>query len=237
MKKIRMLALIACGIAASASIASTGTSESKPQSWDAFWRAHNVNPPPPRNFMGSLPANLKVLNMTNGAIDDAAARRWAEAALRRGQADRWAECNLRLDLVNSGVLGPPGLNGTGQFVENELANGTKSLSCNPSADVEKIAVIHVTEDMRRKHPDAHLTPYVIVFMSRVNGSVGTRTRSDGSQESLPTRLKKGEMAWQLDIGQIRDNPAIGQLWYQANGFGCRADGSTPLDDICALVKP
>lgn len=237
MNKLRVFALIAVGIAVAATNASTGISDAKPQSWDEFWLARKVDPPPPRNFLGTPPANLQVLNLTNGAIDDAAARRWAKAAWRRGQGDGWAACHLRLDVVNAGVLGPPGLNGTDQFVESELANGTKSLSCDPTADVEKIAVIAVTEEMKRKHAGMHLTPYVIVNMSRINGSVGTRTLSDGRRETVPARLKKGEPIWQLDTGQIRENPAVGQLWYQANGFNCRADGSTPLDDICGLVKP
>jgi hypothetical protein len=238
MKRIpRILASLAISCAAAAALASTASSGARSQTWDEFWLAHHVEPSPPKGFLGTPPRDLQVLNLTNGAIDDATARRWAGAAWRRGQGDRWAECNLRMDLINSGVLGPPGLNGTDQFVKAELAMGTKSLTCNPGADAVKVAVIAVTDEMKSKHAAARLTPYVIVSMSRINGSTGTRTRADGSRETVSTRRKKGELIWQLDTGQVRDSPVIGRLWYQANGFSCRPDGSTPLDDICGLVKP
>jgi hypothetical protein len=232
----RILASLAISCAAATALATTVSSDARNQTWDEFWLAHHVQPSPPKGFLGTPPRDFQVLNLTSGAIDDATARRWAGANWRRGQGDRWAGCNLRLDLINSGILGPPGLNGTGQFVEAELANGTKSVSCNPNADTVKLAVIAVTDEMKRRHAAAHLTPYVIVGIARINGTTVTRIRADGTRETVPTRLKKGEFIWQLDTGQIRDHPVIGQLWYQANGFSCRADGSTPLDDICGLVK-
>jgi hypothetical protein len=233
----RILVSLVMSCAAAAALASTASSGARSQTWDEFWLAHHVEPSPPKGFLGTPPRDLKVLNLTNGAIDDATARRWAQASWRRGQGDRWAECNLRMDVVNAGILGPPGLNGTDEFVKAELAKGTKSLSCNSGADAVKMAVIAVTDEMKKKHAAARLTPYVVVRMSRVNGNTGTRILADGTRETMPTRRKEGELMWQLDTGQIRDSPVIGQLWYQANGFSCRADGSTPLDDICGLVKP
>jgi hypothetical protein len=234
MSKHRVLMSSLISLLTAATLASTAT---RSPSWDQFWHAHSVDPPPPRDFMGSAPAVLNVLNLTNASISDATARRWVEADFRRGQGDLWAACHLRLDIVNAGVLGPPGLHGTDQFVSAELAKGTVALSCAPGFTIEKMAVVAVSEEMKRKHAGAGLTDFVIVTLFRSNGVVGTRTLADGRKESLPSRRKQGDLSWQLDAGEFRENATIGPLWYQAMGWSCGVTEPGTLDDICGLVRP
>jgi len=180
---------------------------------------------------------FQVLNLTNGAISDGAAKSWAEANRRRGRGDVWAECHLRDDLVNAGVLGPPGLNGTDGFISAERSRGTVALTCEPRFTVDKVAVIAVSDAMKRAHPDAELTNFVIVSQSRANGDAWTRTLGDGRKEQLPVRSRKGELRWQLDTGEFRSNEVVGPLWYQANGWSCGITRPGTLDDICRLVQP
>jgi hypothetical protein len=226
---------VVISMASAAAIASTAASES--QTWGKFWIAHRVDPPPPRDFMESKASPLKVLNLTNGLISDQTAQRWAEANRRRGRGDQWAACHLRLDLVNAGILGPPGLHGTDQGILAERAKGAVALSCEPRFTIEKVAVIAISKDMKRRHTDMDLTDFVIVNMFRANGVVAMRTLSDGRKEGLPARRKKGDVSWQLDTGEFRDDAVIGPLWYQAAGWSCGASNPGTLDDICGLVKP
>jgi hypothetical protein len=231
-----MLAIISWASATViASVASTGGKAG--QAWDEFWRKHGVVPSPPEGFLGTPPADLKVVNLTNGKLTDQAARRWARADWRRGRGDSWSVCHLRMDLVDAGVLGTPGLSGNSAFVVRERTTGTTSLSCPPLATLEKIGVIAVTHEMLRKHPDSGLTEYVIVSLSRGNGAVWTRNLPNGRQETIETHAKPGVLAWQLDTGEFHDDPVIGPVWYQAIGWSCGNSRPGTLDDICGLVQP
>jgi hypothetical protein len=236
MNKHRVIALIFMSLTAAVTLASTASTAAKSQPWNEFWRAHHVDPPPPRNFMEAAPSKIQVLNLTSGAITDQTARSWAAADRRRGRGDAWAECHLRLDLVNAGILGPPGLSGTDQYVLMELNKGAVAFSCAPAYDIEKMAVVAVSKEMKQKHSSAGLTDFVIVIMSRANGVVGTRKFSDGREETLPSH-RKGDLIWQLDTGEFRNNAVIGPIWYQAMGWSCGVTRPGTLDDICRLVQP
>jgi hypothetical protein len=204
--------------------------------WDGFWRARSVSPAPPRTMLddgGQLP---EIFNLTHGLIDDDVARRWILADIRRGNADAWAAHHLRLDVVNAGVLGPPGLNGSDRSIVAEKAAGSVEISCTASTIVAA-GVIDVSKAVQQQIAWAELTDFVIVQVFRASGVPCKRTRSDGTTDDLPTRRRAGDLLWQLDTGAFRDDPIIGPVWYQARGWACAMDGSGELDEICALVRP
>jgi hypothetical protein len=217
--------------------AACGSSAKSGQDWDGFWRARGVDPAPPRDFIEIAQPHPEILNLTNGAISDTVARQWAMADLKRGHGDRWATCHLRLDIVNSGVLGTPGLSGSDEGIEQERARGAVALACEPRFVVERIAVVAVSKKIQISDPQAGLTNFVIVMMSRANGRIGVRTMSNGRKEDLQTRHTAGDLIWQLDTGNFRDDPVVGPLWYQAKGWSCRVDGFGTINKICSLVRP
>lgn len=206
--------------------------------WASFWRAHHVSPAPPRDVFDPVPPEVKVLNLTNGQIADDIARRWVLANIRRSNADTWAMRHLRMDIVDAGVLGPPGLNGTGKGILAERAKGTVELVISDRAFPVVTAVIAVPPDLKQEDASAGLTDFVIVKVFRATGRPnGERVRSDGSREPLHSRRLVGELVWQLDTGEFRDDPVIGPIWYQAKGWGCIPGKVKAVPRLCAMVQP
>jgi hypothetical protein len=216
------------------------------QTWDSFWRARGVSPAPPQDFLELPPGPPpRILNLTDGAITDDTALRWSIAYLRRESGDAWAYRHMRLDIVNAGVLGPPGLNGTANGIEAELARGTVEIEhrSSPGA-VVAIAVIAVPVDIKRRDElqqggtaSVGLTDFVLVNVFTASGLPGDRILADGTREPLPAIGQAGALAWQLNTGEFRDDPVVGPLWYQARGWNCSPRGSSDLARLCALVQP
>lgn len=205
--------------------------------WDEFWRARSVSPPPPKDFLeyeGPLP---EMLNLTHGLLTDETVRKWIVADLRRGKGDGWAGNHLRRDLVNADVLGPPGLNGSERGIASEMNAGAVELRCKSSFPVVAAGVISVSKETQRRIAWARLSDFVIVQVTQSTGESCSRVMLDGTVEKLPVRGQRGELHWQLDTGELREDPVVGPLWYQANGWSCKMDGTGMLDEICGLVRP
>lgn len=178
--------------------------------WSAFWQARDVTPPPPLTVFDPVPtpAQLVVRNLTRGAIDDATASRWMLGDIRRDNADAWAKRHLRLDVANAGVLGPPGLNGTGREIVELQAKGVGQAD-GPSPLPVVAAVVAIPREARRAmHSD-----YAIVLAFQIDGA----------------------LRWGLDVGVYREDPIIGGIWYQVRRWSCRPAGSSTIDHLCAQV--
>jgi hypothetical protein len=184
--------------------------------------------------VGAAPA--RVLNLTGGALPDETVRKWIVADARRGTGDAWAADHMRLDIVNAGVLGPPGLNGTELSIARDQAAGIVEVRCPPQPTLAA-GVILVQKDTQREIPWAGLTDFVIVQVFQSTGEPCTHILSNGTSEIRPPRRKRGELRWQLDTGEFHDDPVVGPLWYQARGWTCAMDGRGMLDGICGLVQP
>jgi hypothetical protein len=194
-----------------------------------------VSPAPPKDMMDDGVQPDEILNLTHGLLADDVVRKWIMADVRRGRGDAWAMRNMRLDIVNAGVLGPPGLNGTDRGIATEMTKGTVALNCD-SSPIAAAGVIDVPKELQQRLAWAHLTDFVIVLVYRPRGIPCSRTLSDGSKEEMPLRRRRGQLTWQLDTGEFRDNAAIGPIWYQARGWSCPMDLSSELDEICAHVR-
>ena len=181
--------------------------------WESYWRDHGVSPAPPPTFLD--PPNLRVprvLNLTNGALTDEVARKWVLADLRRTEGDAFAFGHNRADIVNSNVLGPPGLNAAPIRQQPDLG-ATVTSAVTPS--VIAAAIVSVPADVQHKHQHAVLTDFVIVLVVRRAGS--------------------DELVYQLDTGDFRDNSVVGPLWFQLRGWKCKDPPRSMPDEICARV--
>jgi len=214
----------------------SGGDQRTSRDWDDFWRAHSVSPPPPKSFLEYDVEPAEILNLTHGLLGDDVVRKWILADVRRGKGDAWAANHLRIDIVNAGVLGPPGLNGTDRSIATERSKGTLAVTCK-SGTIAAAGVVSVPKEQQQQKSWAELTAFVIVQVFRASGEPCVRTLSDGTTEALPVRRRRDELSWQLDSGEFRDDPVIGPLWYQARGWSCRMDGTGDLDEICSLVQP
>jgi hypothetical protein len=235
---LTLIVLTSLGCAASRSASKpVAVAEVAPTGWDQYWRAHHVSPPPPPGFLDEVGPLPRILNRTDGAMDDETVRHWVAADLRRGRGDGWAARHLRLDAVNADVFGPPGLNGTEAGVKRELAAGAAEIVCSTAGDVAAAAVIAVPRAVQKRAPDARLTDFVIVLMFESAGRACERVMHDGRREPIKARHAAGDLSWQLDAGEFRQDPVVGPLWYQSMGWSCSPDSDTLLGQLCGVLQP
>lgn len=207
-----------------------------PPTWNEYWHARGVNPPPPRDFLEGMFGGT-IQNLTGGKLSDATVRKWVLADQRRGRGDQWGGEHLRLDVVNAGVFGPAGLNGTDQYVERELARGVERVENDGAAEIVTAAVISVPKTLVAENRGVGLTEYVIVLVFRATGKGGLRVFRDGRTEQVPPPKKTGELWWQLDTGAFIADPTVGPLWYQLRGWTCVPNDGSVTGKLCGLVKP
>jgi hypothetical protein len=205
--------------------------------WSEFWRQHGVDSPPPPDFLEGKYSG-KILNLTGGKLSDAVARAWILADLRRSRGDDWATSHLRLDLANANVFGPPGLNGSGEGIEQLLARGAVRVDGHGGEEIVAAAVISVADHLPANNPaddSGEFGKFVIVLMYRPNPIDGVF--ADGHTERLRPQALPGELHWQLDTGSFREDPTVGPLWYQAQGWSCAPEDGSTAGMFCALVEP
>jgi hypothetical protein len=206
--------------------------------WDEFWRSHGVSPAPPPDAFAPPPSDIEVRNLTDGKISDETARRWVLADIRRGNADTWALLNLRKDIADAGVLGPPGLNGTAASIIAQRAKWAVRLEVvgTPSRPFFA-AVIAVPPEQQQEERSGRLTSFVIVLVRQSTSARIERVLTDGTREAVGESDQEGAWNWQLDAGEFRDDPIVGPLWYQAMGWTCHTEGENVLSRLCALATP
>jgi hypothetical protein len=206
--------------------------------WRAFWSARGVSPAPPEDFLDAPVQPLpQIVNATAGRLDDETAKKWVVADLRRGRGDAWASMHLRLDIANAGVLGPVGFNGTDEGITSSLAKGVVQIACPPALSrTAAAAVVAVPQELRMGAPRLGLTPFVIVFRYEHGDGACEQLFGDGHREALPQRRSPGVPSWQLDTGSLRDDPVVGALWYQADGYSCDPAEDSPIGALCGVVE-
>jgi hypothetical protein len=226
-----MLAALICMAAAASGLK---PASDKPSSWDAYWTSVGVDPPPPRDFL-NVNYDGRIDNLTEGRLTDETVRKWVLADLRRGQGDGYAAMNLREDIANADVFGPPGLNGTDRGIRALREKGVERIEEPTMPDIIAAAVIWIPQPMQAEQRAAGLTDYVIVFLYRSKAGKTTMIYRDGRREVMEDK-SEGVLAWQLDTGHFFEHPTLGPLWYQKNGWSCGPD-DTLLGKLCGRVKP
>jgi hypothetical protein len=206
----------------------------RPLGWQSFWSSVGVNPPPPRNFL-DVKYTGRIDNLTDGKLSDATVRRWVLADLRRAKGDLHAGFQLRDDMANANVFGPPGLNGTGAGIQAARAKGVHHIEGATLVNVVAAAVIAVPKKTQAESPRSAFTDFVIVLMYRQSPNATTLVYRDGRREEIG-RKNDGTLYWQLDTGRFYEHPVLGPLWYQENGWSCVPDDSA-VGKLCGLVRP
>ena len=202
--------------------------------WDAFWKSVKVSPAPPRDFIEGR-SLARVQNLTVGRISDETARTWVLADLRRGLGDTWASYNLRRDVADADVFGPPGLISTSAGIDQMRAKGIVRIIA-PDLDWVAGGVMWVSPQVLKEHPEARLTEYVIVLAYRRPVGKGTTFYKDGRVE-VATNPVASEVRYQIDSGRFYVHPTLGPLWYQTKGWTCLPNDGTVVGEICGRLKP
>lgn len=202
--------------------------------WDAFWKSVKVSPAPPRDFIDGRKL-AKIQNLTVGRIPDDTARTWVLADLRRVLGDTWASSNLRRDVADADVFGPPGLISTSAGIDKMRAAGIVRIVA-PDLDWFAGGVVWVSPSTQKEHPEARLTDYVIVLAYRRPVGKATTFYKDGRVE-VETNPTVSEVLFEIDCGHFYVHPTLGPLWYQTKGWSCRPNDGTVVGEICGRLKP
>jgi hypothetical protein len=187
----------------------------------AVWSRRGVTPAPPAGFLDAYAALPLPVAATNAP--DAAA--YVRAAVRELSGDTYATDHLRLDLVDSGVLGVTGLAGDDTSIiqaENAgLASTDTTLRAVLAAAVLKLSPAQAKD----------LDDYVVVLRLQYGPTVGTYT--DGTSKTLPA----GAPVSQAVAGHLVTSPLLGTYLYVTSATDCTSavKGSASAQ-ACALLS-
>src|SRR3954471_16653788 len=158
--------------------------------WQSFWASVNVSPPPPRDFLDGdrVP---RIRNLTDGHLSDETVKAWVDADLRRGRGDSYAAINLRRDIADAGVFGPPGLNGTSGGIDVMRARGAVRIEGAEDTDYLAAGVIWIPPPQRKQ-----FTEYVIVLVFRAHPHQQLVLKN-GMTVAMPQSADPDAVHWQL----------------------------------------
>lgn len=186
-----------------------------------FWSRRGVVPSPPPGFLDNNAA--LPLPAAGGSVP--AARRYVQAALRELSGETYAVDHLRLDIVESGVLGPPGLSGDDRSVIQARNAGLTATTTSLTA-VQAASVVALSAADARG-----LDAYVVVLRLAYGPFVGTY--AGGASRTLPPTPPQTQAL----IGHLVANRLLGTYLYVTRAVDCAsaAKGSVTAK-ACATLR-
>lgn len=170
----------------------------------AFWSRRRVAPPPPATFLDAY--SSIALPVPKGTV--AGATSYERAALRQLSGETYALDHLRLDLVDSGVLGTSGLSGDDTSIIQArnagLVGTTTTLESVLAASVVRLTGAQATG----------LDADVVVLKLQYGPLLGTF--SDGTRKTLPASAPQTEAL----VGHLVDSPLLGMYFSVTTAVDC-----------------
>jgi hypothetical protein len=179
--------------------------------------------PPLASELKLPPTTIK--NATDGAIDDATAQKWGRA-FQLGQAYYYGamEQNAR-DALTAGVLADSSATGNlfGEDLKNlDQAKKEGGVYVLRPADTPVTQVVVVRQDLQdaARRQGLMVAPYGLAV--RFAASPGDAIRyPDGREKTLPANPGGDALLW----GQLRQDPDLGDIWYEYGSYGCEYTNS------------
>jgi hypothetical protein len=194
-----------------------------------LWAPYQVTKVPPPDILEQehVPPAPPVKNMTNGAVSDADAQRWANASNRDSGWGKWAEANAQVAFLRH-IVGPA-VSGTAQE-RQVLAEGGQVLQpdCNlyPTSNALYPEGIEGSAYFARKSLPSR-DPYVFVVV--YNGPCSeTLVFPDGRQISI---LDFSQPTTVFVAGYFVHDSVLGDLWFTEAGGNCQ-DSAAPPPQWC-----
>jgi hypothetical protein len=191
------------------------------------WLALGVTLVPPTGYLQQVRLNAEVINHSGGKVDDATARKWAEALQRVYGWDSWAIDNLQSFLfaklapddsfTQRTVFGPD----YGYVREAVESHGRLS---GENARLSKMVLVPVTPDTKSRLTGTYGYPTPLpdwAFVVTQSGPITVVLKtSDGQQRKLldlPGSYREDVFV----IGEPRDYPTtLGMIWFSHSFLGC-----------------
>lgn len=211
-----------------ASVRTTTPMARVPRACALLWEPYHVTMVPPSDILQQehVPAAPPVKNMTNGAVSQADAQHWANAANWNSGWDKWAQANDQPFLLS--VLTGPAL--VSAVESNALQQGATidQPACNlypESAALFPIGADGNAYFARKGLPTDNSYVIVAVYTGPCNP---VATYPDGHTQTLPG-LQATSAAF--EPGTLRHDPLLGDIWYTDAGGNCQ-DPAGPPPEWC-----
>lgn len=187
----------------------------------AFWARRQVTPSPPPGFLDDYAA--LPLPAVAGSVPGA--RGYVQAALRQLSGETYAIDHLRLDIVESGVLGPPGLSGDDTSVIQARNAGL-------SGTATALKAVQAASVLRLSAAEAKgLDAYAVVLRLAYGPFVGTY--AGGASRTLPPAVPQTEAL----IGHLVANRLLGTYLYVTRAVDCAsAVAGSVAAKVCATLR-
>ena len=213
---------------ACASVRTTTPITKVPTACELLWEPTHDTLVPPVNILQQeqVPAAPPVKNMTNGAVSQADAQYWADAANWESGWDKWAEANDQPSLLAR--LSGPALVSTANVQALEQGATIDQPACDlyPTS----VSLYPVGADgsayFTRKGLPADMTYVLVVGFTGPCNPVATYP--DGHEQALPGIPSSGTA---FEPGRLQHDPLLGDFWYADAGGNC-ADPVGPRAEWC-----
>lgn len=202
---------------ACASVHTTTPITKVPTACELLWEPTHVTLVPPVNILEQeqVPPAPPVKNMTNGAVSQADAQHWADAANWESGWDKWAEANGQSFLLTR--LTGPALVSTADVQAMEQGATIEQPPCDLYPTSYALFPVGADGDayFTRKGLPADMA-YVLVAVY-TGPCHPVATYPDGHQQTLPG-LEKTSTGFVP--GKLQHDPLLGDIWYADAGGNC-----------------
>jgi hypothetical protein len=167
------------------------------------------------------PPTPPVTNATAGAVDDATARRWADALMREAAWENWAISNSQLVFLDNGALSDRQVAGVA------LPAGATGLRISGSRWPSSLRLVRVSQavkDFLKVSDD-----YALLVTFKDGFSVSAVFPGGRSEALSDNVVPPGATAFV--VGHLLSKPDLGELWYGSASYGC-ANEPPALTALC-----
>jgi hypothetical protein len=200
-----------------------------------FWRSHGVvDPPPPEIFEVPGPTRVSTTNQTGNAVSALDATTWFNAFRRSFAAKIWAIEHYRHDVVQSDVLGTPGLNGADVQITAAEKAGASRYDFSVPVHLE-IQLVNLTPAQAQQMAPGKNASHLMILT--IGGAfTGAMVFPDGHSQAV---FQQGatDFSRQLIVGEFRDDPVSGGLWYMTADLPCGRPLNKTAKQFCELNPP
>lgn len=185
---------------------------------------------PPTDFLQHIDLKAEVINHSGGKVDDATAKRWAEAFLRQFLWDNWAIQNLQHGVLRR-LAAPDGFTQQAVLSDDygfihQAQDGGGRLSA-VAASITRLVLVPVSPQTKATLTGTYSYPAPIPDWALVVSASGplsvTLTTADGKVQKLadqPPTFREDAFA----AGELKEYPStLGQIWLLHTYLSCQTN--------------
>ena len=211
---------------ACASVHKTTPITKVPTACELLWEPTHDTLVPPVNILQQeqVPPAPPVKNMTNGAVSQADAQHWADAANANSGWAKWAEANDQPFLLTR--LSGPALVPTADVQALEQGATIEQPACDLYPTSVALFPIGADGDAYFTHKGLPADMAYVLVIGFTGPCNPVATYPDGHQQTLPGLRTSGTA---FEPGKLEHDSLLGDIWYADAGGNCNDPLGPPAD--------